>query len=185
MSQNEFQTLLSFFKVLANESRFNLLGIEANQECSVEERAARLEQREPTVYQHQAKRKELDLVEMRSEGNKHLYRLNPEGLQALNKNIFSAEKMAALVGEVGFDTWEQKVLSNYLDGQRLKEIPASQKKRLVILKWLVNQFDEEARYPEAVVNEIIQRHHPDYATLRREFIMNKLMSRENGIYWRN
>ncbi|MCU0491096.1 MAG: DUF2087 domain-containing protein [Chloroflexaceae bacterium] len=28
------------------------------------------------------------------------------------------------------------------------------------------------------------RHHPDTATLRREFIANKLMQREDGIYWR-
>lgn len=83
-----------------------------------------------------------------------------------------------------YDTWEQKVLKNYREGDRLKEIPASRKKRQVILKWLVNQFEERVRYPEATVNEIIQRHHPDYATLRREFIINKLMERENGVYWR-
>ena len=28
------------------------------------------------------------------------------------------------------------------------------------------------------------RHHPDTATLRREVIMNKLMARANGVYWR-
>jgi hypothetical protein len=184
MGQDEFQTLLSFFKALANESRFKLLGILANRECSVEELAALLELREPTVSHHLAKLKELDLVEMRAEGNTHLYRLNLEGLQAMNKNIFSAEKMASLVDSAGYDVWEQKVLSNYLDGPRLKEIPASHKKRLVILKWLVSQFEEGMQYPESAVNEVIQRHHPDYATLRREFIMNKLMERENGVYWR-
>lgn len=185
MGQDEFQTLLSFFKALANESRFKLLGILANRECSVEELAALLALREPTVSHHLAKLKELNLVQMRAEGNTHQYRLNPEGLQTMNKNIFSSEKMASLVETPGDDAWEQKVLSNYLDGQRLKEIPASHKKRLVILKWLVNQFDEGLQYPEAAVNEIIQRHHPDFATLRREFIINKLMERENGVYWRS
>ncbi|GAB4441764.1 MAG: hypothetical protein Fur0044_38240 [Anaerolineae bacterium] len=184
MGQDEFQTLLSFFKALANESRFKLLGILANRECSVEELAALLALREPTVSHHLAKLKELNLVQMRAEGNTHLYRLNPEGLQAMNKNIFSTEKMASLVETAGPDAWEQKVLGNYLDGQRLKEIPASHKKRLVILKWLVSQFDEGVQYSEARVNEIIQRHHPDFATLRREFIINKLMARENGVYWR-
>jgi hypothetical protein len=34
------------------------------------------------------------------------------------------------------------------------------------------------------VNEIIQRHHPDSATLRRELIGAGLMQREGGVYWR-
>jgi len=34
------------------------------------------------------------------------------------------------------------------------------------------------------VNAIIKRYHADTATLRRELIGNKLMQRENGIYWR-
>lgn len=57
-----------------------------------------------------------------------------------------------------------------------------EKKRNVILKWLVNQFDENVKYPEAEVNEFIQRYHPDFATIRREFIAEKLMARKNGIY---
>jgi hypothetical protein len=31
---------------------------------------------------------------------------------------------------------------------------------------------------------IIGRHHPDFATLRRELIGAKLLARENGVYWR-
>ena len=34
------------------------------------------------------------------------------------------------------------------------------------------------------MNAIIKRYHADTATLRRELIGNKLMHRENGIYWR-
>ena len=61
---------------------------------------------------------------------------------------------------------------------------AGYKKRLVVLKWLVSHFEEGVRYPEKEVNEIIARHHPDYCTLRREFITRGLMKRENGAYWR-
>lgn len=34
------------------------------------------------------------------------------------------------------------------------------------------------------INEILGRHHSDYATLRRELIGYQLMERENGFYWR-
>jgi hypothetical protein len=43
----------------------------------------------------------------------------------------------------------------------------------------------EVRYPEARINELIKRHHPDFATLRRELIGQGLMEREAGIYWRS
>jgi hypothetical protein len=49
---------------------------------------------------------------------------------------------------------------------------------------MVTQFEEGVRYSEAQVNETIKRYHPDSATLRRELIGNRLMQRENGIYWR-
>ena len=51
-------------------------------------------------------------------------------------------------------------------------------------KWLVDFFDEGRKYVEQEVNEIIGQHHPDFSTLRRELIDQKLMQRERGVYWR-
>lgn len=184
MGQADFHTLLCFFKVLANESRLKLVGILAQRECSVEELATLLHLKEPTVSHHLTKLKELQLVQMRPEGNTHLYQLNQEALQELNKTVFAPGQIVNLVDKVDGVTWEHKVLSNFLEGKRLKEIPASRKKRLVILKWLARQFEMEMTYPEQTINEIIQRSHPDCATLRRELIGYQMMQRENGIYWR-
>ncbi|MBE9214866.1 DUF2087 domain-containing protein [Plectonema cf. radiosum LEGE 06105] len=83
------------------------------------------------------------------------------------------------------ETWENKVLANYLDGVRLIQIPASRKKRLVILRWLVRKFEADLIYQESQVNDIISIHHSDYATLRRELISYQFMERENNLYWRN
>lgn len=184
MGQADFHTLLNFFKVFANESRLKLVGILAQRECSVEELATLLQLREPTVSHHLGKLKELNLVQMRPDGNTHLYQLNNEALQELNKAMFTPGQMATLIDEVKGEAWEDKVLRNFLEGERLKEIPASRKKRLVILQWLARQFEPEVTYPERTVNEIIQRSHPDCATLRRELIGYQLMQRENGFYWR-
>ena len=170
--------------MLANESRLKLVGILAQRECSVEELATLVQLKEPTVSHHLTKLKELQLVQMRPEGNTHLYQLNQEALQELNKAVFAPGQMVNLVDEVDGVTWENKVLSNFLEGERLKEIPASRKKRLVILKWLTKQFEMEVTYPERIINEIIQRSHPDCATLRRELIGYQMLQRENGLYWR-
>jgi predicted transcriptional regulator len=186
MSQEEFEALLQFFKVLADETRLKLLGILASGERSVEELAALLQLKAPTVSHHLARLKELDLVGMHSDGNTHYYWLNAEALRQANKQLLTPEKMAALVDDVEADAWERKVLKDFFEGTRLKEIPASPKKRMVILKWLANQFEYGVVYKEAEVNEIIQRYHPDSASLRRELIgpHARLLQRENGLYWR-
>ncbi len=184
MPEDQLQSLLQFFKALADENRLKMLGILANRESSVEELAALLNLKAPTVSHHLGKLKELDLVEMRGEGNTHLYRLKPETLRSLNKELLSPERVAALVDDPSSDAWERKVLRDYFEGERLKEIPASPKKRLVILKWLARQFAADRTYTEAEINEVIQRHHPDTATLRRELVGTHLMQREASIYWR-
>jgi len=185
MEQVNLSVLLSFFKAMANESRLKMVGILAQQECSVEELAARLKLKEPTVSHHLNKLKQLELVQMRAQGNMHLYKLNQEALQTLNKAVLTIEPVTIAVLAMGSENaWEDKVLRSYLEAGRLKEIPASRKKRLVILKWLVQQFALETPYPEQIVNEILQRYHPDSATLRRELIGYQMMQRENGIYRR-
>ena len=180
MSQDEFQALLQFMKVLADENRLKLLGILANGERSVEELAALLKLKAPTVSHHLAKLRELDLVGMRGEGNTHYYWLNGDALRQTNRLLLTPEKMASLVDDVEGDAWERKVLRDFFDGIHLKEIPASPKKRSVILKWLVNQFEYGVYYKEKQVNEIIQRHHEDSAFFRRELAAQNWKDESGG-----
>ena len=186
MEEQELQTLLGFFKCLANENRLKILGLLSDQERSVEELSALLDLKEPTVSHHLAKLKELELVKMNVDGNTHLYRLDTEALEQMNRDRFTPKQMSAFTRDIRYDAWERKVLNTFLDGEQLKAIPASRKKRQVILAWLIDMFEPGVEYSEKEVNQIIARHHPDCATLRREFIMNRLMEREGGggVYWR-
>ena len=186
MGEEALQTVLRFFKALADESRLRLVALLAEQERSVEELAALLKVKAPTVSHHLNKLKELGLVRMRAEGATHLYALDTEALRALSKDVLTPEKMLSLVDDVEGEAWERKVLKDFFEGERLKEIPASRKKRLVVLKWLANRFQADAPYAEREVNEILKRYHPDTATLRRELIAaeHRLMRRDGGVYWR-
>lgn len=184
MSELDFSVLLNFFKALANESRLKLVGILAQRECSVEELAVLLRLKEPTVSHHLNKLKELNLVQMRSQGNTHLYQLDQDELQRLNKLLLSSEQVLKLMPDIDSTAWEEKVLQAFLEDDRLKEIPASRKKRLVVLRWLVQKFEPNVIYSERSLNEILQRYHFDSATLRREFIGYRLMDRDRGQYWR-
>ena len=190
MQKESFHILLRFFKALADDSRLKIVGILANQECSVEELAVLLHLKEPTISHHLTKLNELKLVKMRSSGSTQLYKLDSEILQSFSKEIFTSVEMDSLIEDGDTQVWENKVLKNYIASDRanshprLQEIPASRKKRLVILKWLANHFEIGVNYPEPKVNEILKRYHPDCATLRRELIGYQLMQRKNAVYWR-
>jgi DNA-binding transcriptional ArsR family regulator len=184
MRPDDFQTLVQFLKALADESRLKLLGLLAGQERSVKELAKQLGLKEPTVSHHLSRLQELDLVSMRAEGTTHRYRLRAETLHRLSRELFTPTQVASIADTVEGETWERKVLRTYFDGDTLTRIPATRKKRDVVLRWLVNRFEPGTRYPEAEVNEILKRYHPDSATLRREFIMTKMMERKKGVYWR-
>lgn len=181
----DIQHALRYLKLLAHESRLKLLGLLAQRERSVGELAEILGLREPTVSHHLAKLSGAGLVEMRPEGTVHFYRLNGEALQRLSRELFTPGQVVSLAGHAEADAWERRVLDTYLEEDgRLSKIPDTRKKRDVVLRWLVTQFEEGRRYTEREVNEAIGRHHPDFATLRRELVGARLMQRESGIYWR-
>lgn len=184
MGQEELQRLLDFFKGLADENRLKMLGLLANQEYSVDELSTLLNLKPPTVSHHLSKLKALGLVEMQAEGNIHFYRLNTNALNATNKLLLSPERMASLVDDIEGDDWERRVIRDLFDGPRLRVIPMNSKKRAVVLKWFANRFEYGIRYPESEVNEIIKRHHPDWAYWRRELVGAGLLAREKGVYWR-
>ena len=184
MTQERFAQLLQFFKVVGNESRLKILGLLANEERSVGELAELLELREPTISHHLAAMKQLGLVDVRAEGTVRIYSLNTKFLEAMNRDLFSRENLATLVDDTSENVWEQKVLQTFLEGDRIKELPSRHKKRLVVLKWLANQFEVGARYSEPEISGRLEHYNPDYASLRRYLVDYGLMEREKGVYWR-
>ncbi len=182
---DELQTLLRYLKTLADQTRLRMIGLLATQKRSVEELATLLNLTPATVSWHLGKLKELELAEMHAEGATHVYRLNGKGLGRINHLLGSPERVALWAEDVEGDAWERKVLGDFIQSGRLKEIPAYRKKRQVILRYLAGQFAEGQLYPEKEVNAILQRYHPDSATLRREMVGYGLLAREHGIYWRS
>ena len=67
---------------------------------------------------------------------------------------------------------------------RLSSIPTKLSKRLVVLDRIAQDFEIGRTYPEAYVNTILRRYHPDYAALRRYLVENEFLERRGGEYWR-
>ena len=192
MKNEKLQNLLRFFKALADESRLKIIGILANQECSVEELAVLLELKEPTISHHLTKLKQLELVRMRPEGNTHFYQLDKSVLQNVSKEAFYPEKIASLADDVNLQSWEMKVLNTYIGDfqnsesvQYLREIPNSSKKRLTVLKWVIGKLELGVEYPQSELDEILKGYYPDSETLRKALIDSRLMQEDNGMYWRS
>lgn len=77
----------------------------------------------------------------------------------------------------------QAVLQNFFTKEgKLTHLPAQLKKKLIVLEHLVSQLEQGASYSEKQINEYIKKYDDDYATIRREFIIYRFMSREDGIY---
>jgi hypothetical protein len=182
MAENDV-TPLAFFKALADESRLRIVGFLAAREHSVQELAALLKLKEPTVSHHLAILRGIGLVVARADGTTRWHALNPDALRQMSRTLLDKKSVTALAGPR--PKRDEKILAGYLDDDgRLKSIPAAHRKRAVVLRWLVAQFDENRTYREAEINEAIQRRHWDSATLRRELVGYRMMRRDKGIYWR-
>lgn len=182
MTEVDQEVLVAFFKAMANESRLRIVGLLAARERSVQELSELLSLSEPTVSHHLSVLKKVGLVGVRAEGVVRWHRLDVKALSRMNRALLDQKNVAALAPR---SDSHARVLSSFLDSEeRLKLIPASRRKRWVILKWLAGRFEEGRRYPEAKVNGLLERHHWDSATLRRELVGHKMMAREKGVYWR-
>lgn len=184
MGNEQFDMLLQFFKTLGNESRLKILGLLANQEWSVSEMAQFLDLKEPTVSHHLAVMKEMGLVKVRAQGNTRIYWLDTKFLESMSKDIFSQAKLATLVEDASEDGFEAKVKKTFIKDGRLTAIPSREKKKLVLMHWLLQNFEFDRQYPEKEVNEILTQFHPDYAFWRRMMVDYGVMQRNRGIYWR-
>jgi DNA-binding transcriptional ArsR family regulator len=115
------EELVTFFKALADANRLKIVGLLAQRGCSVEELAALLDLKPPTVSHHLSRLAEAGLVTARAEGYYSIYQLDKEALEARARSLFSTEQMTAVAGEVDLEAYDRKVLVNFIqpDG-RLK-----------------------------------------------------------------
>lgn len=107
-----------------------------------------------------------------------------------NEEIIDIHKGAKMVDDRYFITKaeEEKIISNMFSSQsplKLKTFPPKEKKKIVVLKKISEQFEKNKRYSEKEVNSIIKEIYEDYATIRRYLIEYGFMDRTNDCreYW--
>jgi len=81
--------------------------------------------------------------------------------------------------------FEAKVIRSFIRDGRLTSIPARERRRQVLYRYLRDQvFTEERPYSEAELNQRLALFHPDVATIRRGMVDAGLVTRAGGEYRR-
>jgi len=81
--------------------------------------------------------------------------------------------------------FEARVIRSFIRDGRLTTIPARERRRQVIYRYLRDQvFTEDRAYPEKEVNQRLALFHADVATIRRGMVDADLVTRNGGEYRR-
>jgi DNA-binding transcriptional ArsR family regulator len=185
---------LSALKALADENRLKMVALLMKSERNVSDLAGLMELSEPTTSYHLSKLRAGGFLHLRTKGNQRFYSLNPKKLEELKRDIDQIDTLLDTDDEETDDSWidalpmsesDRKVMGDYTTDGRLHQVPAKQKKLLVILRWLATKFEAGVMYSERDVNAILTRYHEDYARLRRDLVDFGFLRRERGggKYW--
>ena len=79
---------------------------------------------------------------------------------------------------------EYRVLSSFFKGDRLRTMPAREKKRVIVLQFIAEAFQLGRSYTEPEVNAVLRRFYDDHCRVRRELVDRGFLGRDGGIYWR-
>ncbi|MDZ5713762.1 DUF2087 domain-containing protein [Jeotgalibacillus haloalkalitolerans] len=105
----------------------------------------------------------------------------PESLVHIHRGATMVDERYAITTEE-----QEKVLKTYFkeDGT-LSQFPSKEKKKIVVLQYLLKRFNAGQQYTEREVNEVIKQVYADFVTIRRYFIEYGFMDRnqDGSAYW--
>jgi biotin operon repressor len=186
LSANESNVdLLRFFKALADETRLKMVALLASKSRSGEQLAELLSIKRATVSHHLSKLADAGLVTSTSEGHKKFYTLRLDAVRATAQQLQAKDAGLRVPEGADTDEYDRKVLKDFFhsDGS-LRQLPMQRKKFLAVLKHIVKDIEPGREYTEKQINALLERRHPDTASLRRGMIDFRLMERKSGVYCR-
>lgn len=171
---------LELLKLLADETRLEILNILMKEDSYVEKIACELSLTPATICYHLKKMESAGVVNCSRSQFYMIYSLNRE---IFDRSLYELIKKDEIIVN-SEEKYKKEVISNFFKYGRLIRIPSQRKKREIVLAEIVKQFDFDRDYDEKEVNEIIHRFHEDHCTIRRELIACGLMTRDHETYKR-
>jgi DNA-binding MarR family transcriptional regulator len=184
LSSEEMKLLVVMGRALADPTRIRILGLLAERPMYGQELAKVLDVKPPTISHHISPLVMAGLVRVRRENNYHYYELDSDGIQHLAESTQHIARLLFAGNPLPPKSDERaRVVATFIKDGRLVSIPAQYKKRRYVMEELSRSFEWGRLYDEKEVNAILKTFHDDVASLRREFIDQRIMMRENGRYW--
>ncbi|MCM3360566.1 metalloregulator ArsR/SmtB family transcription factor [Niallia sp. Sow4_A1] len=179
----QLDKLVAFYKTMGDPTRIRIISLLANKPWNGQALADKLGLSAPTITHHLKKMREINIVYDRRDKNTIYFYLNKSVIlqqtEALKKLAIGMEESVMTVN----NEEQTKIIENFFTAEgRLKNIPAQRKKKLIVFKYMLKGLVFGRKYEEKEINEHIKQYFDDYATIRREFIINHFMYRENNIY---
>ncbi|MFC4766894.1 metalloregulator ArsR/SmtB family transcription factor [Effusibacillus consociatus] len=183
----QLDRLVNFHKAVADPTRIRILVLLSKGPLHGQALAGKLGVTPPTVTHHVTKLREVGLIKERRDKNTIYFHLEETALKRYAEGIVD---VVLKKESSGVDREDEKIeqeraaviKSFYTPDGKLKQIPAQRKKKLIVFEYMLKGLEKKRKYTEQEINEFIKQFHEDYATIRREFIVNHYMYRENGIY---
>lgn len=175
---------IKIFKALADQSRIRIIQRLMESPMYVEALSERLELAPSTVSFHLRKLHDAGLVEKEKDQYYVLYSLRKELLDMSLSELLILGETDSSDDDQREENYRLKVLETFFTFNKLTNIPVQRKKRRIILEKIVESFDRDKEYTERDVNIIIADFHDDFATIRKELIVEKLLERKNSVYYR-
>ena len=169
---------LELLKLLADETRLEILNILLKEDCYVEKIACELSLTPATICYHLKKMESAGIVNCSRSQFYIIYSLNRD---IFNRPLYEVIKKDDVIVNTE-EKYKKEVISNFFKYGRLINLPTQRKKREIVLLEIAKCFEKGRKYPEKEVNEIIHRFHEDHCTIRREMIAFGIMEREKEIY---
>lgn len=181
MQDDTLSRLVALFQILADPARLRILSAVAERPQTGRDLSQRLGLSPPTISHHVAKLTAAGLLLVTPAGTRRSYSLDTSALQAVSRDLAHPLQSTPSAAPEA-DSEQAKVVRDFFAGERLKQIPAQRKKRVVVLRHLLVQFDPGREYPEREVNDLLRPAHDDVATLRRELVDYGFLTRSAGVY---
>lgn len=174
--------LVTLFKALADPARLKLLGLLVERPRCGRDLAAELELSPATVSHHLRLLRAAGLLRETRESPYTFYEFDHGALRRALSQLRDRSRVQQFAETGGLPEEKRKVLRNFFDGPRLLRIPAQRRKKEIVFEEVLRRLPRRRAYSERELSRFIETIHPDFATIRREFIMGKYMEREAGVY---
>jgi hypothetical protein len=170
---------LELLKLLADETRLEILNILLKEDSYVEKIACDLSLTPATICYHLKKMEAAGVVNCSRSQFYIIYSLNRE---IFDKPLYELIKKDTAVIDPD-EKYRKEILSNFFKYGKLTQLPTQRKKREIVLQEIAKQLEANRTYDEKEINEIIHRFHEDHCLIRREMIACGILTREKETYW--